>query len=320
MKKYLYRWLSSVLLLSLSGCSHSATLPTASALSTQHQLVITSHFAIPRTDVAGIKLTELSGLAWDEDEQLLYGVNDRGKLFHFKLTMQDGRITAVDAVKAVKLRNKKGKKLPWRDTEGLVAMNANNGKRGDTQLVVAVEGKPNLWRFDTDGKKLGSEKLNKALQDRHQYRGGNNGLESVTYHPQYGFLTAPEIALKGLPENLHTVYARNRQWSFMAYPAKNSSISGMDVMPDGSLLILERAWSGLGNPMVISLRRVDLKACSKDGACQAENLKVLSSILLVDNYEGLTHIKGDLYMMVSDDGKHDLLRTLLTSFRIRPAP
>lgn len=322
MNKHLSRWLSGFLLLSLTACSHSAPPVAANAnspsLPSVQRLTITGHAVLPRADIDGIKLTELSGLAWDEDEQLLYAVSDRGKLFHIKLTLQGGQITAAEAIKAVKLRNKKGKKLKWRDTEGLVALNASNGKRGDTQLVVAVEGRPNLLRFDTQGKQLGSEKLHKALQDRHQYRKSNNGLESVTYHPHYGFLTAPELALKGLPENLHTVYAHNRQWSFMAYPAKNSSISGMEVMPDGSLLVLERAWSGLGNPMVISLRRVDLKACSKEGACQAENLKVLSSILMVDNYEGLTHIKEDLYMMVSDDGKHDLLRTLLTSFRIHP--
>ncbi|OQW92898.1 MAG: hypothetical protein BWK79_13870, partial [Beggiatoa sp. IS2] len=34
--------------------------------------------------VDGILLSELSGLAWDEDEEILYAVSDKGNLFHLR--------------------------------------------------------------------------------------------------------------------------------------------------------------------------------------------------------------------------------------------
>ena len=299
----------------LTACSAPAI--TADTSARYSRINILGHYTFPREPFQGEKVSELSGLAWDEDEQLLYAISDRGRIFHFRLTLDDTGIQSVQPVFVADLRDKKGKKLPSRDSEGLSTRNASNGKRGDTQLVVSFEHGPRLLRMSTEGKELGAESLNKVLQDKNQYRDPNQMLESVVLHPQYGLLTAPERSLKGQPDNLQTVYSSNRSWSFMAYPATNSSVTGLEVLPDNSLLVLERAWSGFPNPMVISLRRVDLAACSKEGACKAQDLGVYSSILSVDNYEGLAHIKDNLYLMVSDDGQHDLLRTVLTLFRVK---
>ncbi len=306
--------LGSLIFIGLSACSVSGI--SASNTDGAPVLTVLDSFHIPREKFDGDLITELSDLAWDEDEQLLYAVSDRGKLFHFKLTIENERIIKVEPVFARTLRNAKDKKLDWRDSEGLFALKANNGKKGDTQLAVSLEGIPRLLRMNTRGTQIGEEKLNKALRDRHQFRESNTGLESVAYHPKYGFITAPERSLKGQPDNLHTLYSAKQQWSFMAYPSKNSSITALEVLPDQSLLVLERAWAGFPNPLVISVRRVDLSACSKEGACVAQDLMVSSSLLSIDNYEGLTHIRDNLYLMVSDDGNHDLLRTTLTLFKV----
>jgi len=297
----------------LSACSSPAvTAGDAKPLS----INVLSHFTVPREDFAGVTLSELSGLAWDEDEQLLYAVSDRGRLFHFQLRIEGDELLAVTPVFAAGLVDAKDKPVRARDSEGLEVLNANNGKKGDSQLVVSFEHGPRLLRMSPQGKQIGEERIHKTLQDRKRYREPNAMLESVVQHPRYGLITAPERPLKGQPDNLHTVFSAKQQWSFMAYPAANSSITGLEVLPDGALLVLERAWSGILNPMVISLRRVDLAACSKSGACQAQDLAVYSSIFSVDNMEGLTHIRGNLYLMVSDDGQRDLLRTLLTLFRV----
>ena len=75
------------------------------------------------------------------------------------------------------------------------------------------------------------------------------------------------------------------------------------------------------NPLVISLRYLDFQRCSKQGECEVQDLAVLSSLFLVDNFEGLTHFRDDLYLMVSDDGHSQFQRTLLTLFRLElPAP
>lgn len=306
-----------VLLVALPGLLLSLVAMAASPV-----LEVRDTVAIPPYKVNGISISELSGLAWDQDEQLLYAISDKGNVFHFQLILEANRIVKVDPVFAARLQDKDGEQVKKgrRDSEGLTLINAANGKRGDTQLVIAFEGIPRIIRFTPQGRAISNIGLPAVLQDRRAYQHGNDSLESITFHPRHGFITAPEMPLKGQPRNLHTLYStKGKQWSFMAYPAKNSGISGLETLSDGNLLVMERAWSGILNPLVVSLRYLDFKQCSKDGACTVQDLKVLSSHLLVDNFEGLTHIQGNQYLMVSDDGNEELLRTALTLFTLDPA-
>ncbi|SEA67708.1 Esterase-like activity of phytase [Thiothrix caldifontis] len=291
----------------------SVSVDAAPVLDVQNSLVLPPH------TVNGVKISELSGLAWDQDEQLLYAISDKGAVFHFRLDLQGNRLQAANAVYAANLVDKEGERIKKGrgDSEGLTLMNANNGKRGDSQLVIAFEGVPRLIRFTPQGRAINNITLPAVLDDRRNYRHGNHALESVTFHPRYGFITAPEMPLRGEPRNLHTLYStKGQQWSFTAYPAKNSAISGLEVLPDGNLLVMERAWSGFLNPLVVSLRYLDFKQCAKDPVCTLQDLKVFSNHLLVDNYEGLTHIQGNQYLMVGDDGNEDFLPTTLTLFTL----
>nr|CAA6830874.1 MAG: Unknown protein [uncultured Thiotrichaceae bacterium] len=317
------RWFSSVgLFMCLSACSMPAITDSSNVSegATLNKLTVLDHHVIPRdAEVDGLKIAELSGLAWDEDEQLLYAVSDKGRVYHFELQIENDLITSVKAIYGAKLRDASGKKLKKnkRDAEGLMVWNASNGKKGDTQLVISLEGKPRLVRFTPAGSVIKDIAVPAPLRDRRKLRASNSGLESVTYHNKHGFMTAPEESLKGQPKNLHTVYAAKKRWSFMAYPAPNSSITALDMIEGtNNLLVMERAWNGFLEPMVISLRRVNLDTCSDKGECKAENLKVFSSVLSVDNFEGMTPIGNNRYLMVSDDGKSDLLRTLLTLFKV----
>lgn len=283
------------------------------------QLHIRSNLVLPSIEMNGVKLAELSGLAWDNDEQLLYAVSDKGNIFHLRLKISGNQLEAAELVFAAHLLDSKGVRVAsYRaDAEGLMVINANNGRKGDTQLVIALEGEPRLIRFTPDGRAIKNITPPRPLQERRSLRHPNLGLESVTFHPRFGFITAPEMPLRGEPANLHTIYStKGQHWSFMAYPAENSGISALETLPDGNLLILERAWSGLLSPMTISLRYLDFKQCSRDGACTVQNLRVLSSHLVVDNYEGLTHIQGNQYLMVSDDGSSNWLTTKLTLFTL----
>lgn len=299
------------------GCCYGCVSSTLAANTPRLQIQDT--VAIPPHHVNGITISELSGLAWDQDEQLLYAISDKGNVFHLRLQLDEKRIASVDPVFAAPLTDNKGERIKAgrRDTEGLTLLNAANGKRGDTQLVIAFEGEPRLIRFTPQGRALKNITLPDVLQNKRAYQHGNDALEAVTFHPRYGFITAPEMPLRGQPETLHTVYAtQGQQWSFNAYPAKNSAISALETLPDGNVLILERAWSGIFNPLVVSLRYLDFKQCNKRNECPVEDLQVLSSHLLVDNYEGLTHMQGNQYLIVSDDGGEAFLRTALTLFTL----
>ena len=48
---------------------------------------------LPHHWLNGVNVTELSGIAWDETEKVLYAINDRGSLFHLKLTFEHGLLT-----------------------------------------------------------------------------------------------------------------------------------------------------------------------------------------------------------------------------------
>lgn len=309
-----YYWTFITSCLVLTACS--APPVTAAPKKNYSQIKLLSQFTVPRTDFNGITISELSGLAWDQDEQLLYAISDQGRVFHFKLKLEAEQITAVEPVFAANLVDNKGKPIKLRDSEGLFALNASNGKRGDTQLIVSFEHGPRIFRMSPQGRQVGVVALHKDLQNPKNYRSQNSMLESVAYHPKYGFITAPERSLKGEPNNLQTIYSAKQKWSFLAYPAENSAVTGLEILPDKSVLVLERAWVGILHPMVISLRRVDLDACDKAKVCEVQDLGVYSSLIQVDNFEGLTQIRDNLYLMVSDDGQRDLLRTELSLFKV----
>lgn len=284
-------------------------LATAGAAAETPRLVEHGRFNISPVKVRGVRISELSGLAWDQDERLLYAVSDKGYVFHFRLQLEGNGIAAIEPVYAAPLAAGR------LDAEGLAVLNADNGKPGDTELVVAVEGaEPRIVRFSPAGAMLGEIPLPPPLDDRRNYRGGNKGLESVAHHARYGVITAPEMPLRGQPENLHTVYASSRRWSFAAHPAEDSRLKAIEVLPDGNLLVLERSFSGATKPLVVSLRYVNLAACPADGACAAADLAVFSQDR--DNFEGLTHIGNHRFLIVSDHGKEDAQGTTLMLFTL----
>ncbi len=76
-------------------------------------------------------------------------------------------------------------------------------------------------------------------------------LESVTYHSKYGILIAVEYPIKG-SKKYQTIYSlRGKEWHFKAEKYKNSAVTAIEVMDDGNILVLERAYSGILNPMTI---------------------------------------------------------------------
>ena len=259
--------------------------------------------------IDGLVPSELSGLAWDADEQLLYAVSDRGQLFHFQLTLDGTRLRAVKPVYAAPLLPAGGKALASMNAEALALINADNGKRGDTQLVVALENGPSLMRFTPQGRALGEVPLPAPLRDPAAYRSGNKGLESVSVHPKHGFVTAPQSPLKTQPEGMHRIYATDgSEWAFAA--GERGAVKGIETLADGSLLVLER--QGKGKAVVPVLHRIDPAACASGAACGTAI--TLAGLAPGDNYEGLARLSDRLFLMVSDDGGNGKRPTRLVLF------
>ncbi len=281
-------------------------------------------------EIDGIQLAHLSGLAWDEDEGLLYAISDRGHLFHLVPTIVDHTLVDVKVVHAYFLKNAQGKRLSG-DSEGLTLFNERNGIRGDSQLLVSFERQPRLFLFSPQGSFRGRKTLPKILKDISYYAENNKSLEAVTVHPKWGILTAPEWPLKGEPllqgQRYHTLYSLNGcRWRFPAHSAPNSAIVALETLADSSLLVLERAFVAVYRPLVISLRQLWLPDCQQDddNIALVDQMRVIATFnnaegWRVDNFEGLSGHHDRFIFMASDDNGNKLQRTLLNYLEILPS-
>ena len=166
-----------------------------------------------------------------------------------------------------------------------------------------------------------AHKLPKKLRSKSNYQSKNKMLESIAYHPKYGILTASEYPLKKSKKDMQTIYSlKGQEWYFKMEKHPNSAITALEVMDDNNVLVLERAFNGLSNPMFISLKKVYLNKCNVKRECKSELLASFSSDdgYGYDNFEGLAKVGKNRYVMVSDNNGHDMLPTTLTYFKVKP--
>ena len=147
---------------------------------------------IPRGRIGTEALHSLSGLAWDDDEALLYAISDRGSLFHIRPSFSGSHLIGAEVVAAHRLRpasagNRKRRTGSW-DTEGLTIRRARNGKRDDATLIVSFERRPRVEEFSRDGRQLGALAIPKAYRSADAFEDSNRALEAVTVHREHGLL------------------------------------------------------------------------------------------------------------------------------------
>ncbi len=268
-------------------------------------------------------LVGLSDLAWDEDEQLLYAISDFGKLFHLRPVFKEGRLSDVMLVAKYALLGVKGRSLSGKskDAEGLTLLNANNGSKGDTELLVSFEGYPRIYRYDTSGVLEGDRELPDILANADNYKTSNDALEALTIHPQWGVMTSPERALKASTNKGQVSWfnLKGQRWFYpMAKEAGNAVVS-MEALPSGEVLVLERAYVNPLVPFIINLRWVDQLA--EPDTQQALKVETVARFnggdgWYMDNFEGLTRHKERRFFMVSDDNNHPFLQSLLVYFEV----
>ncbi len=283
-------------------------------------------------EVDGRALSGLSGLAWDQDEGVLYALSDRGSLFHLLVSFgADGLLADVRAARAFALLDSHGRALAWpnSDGEGLAARNTANGVRGDSELAVSFERHHRVVRYSTSGVPLGRVALPRALLDARRYRSANRGLEALAWHPREGYLAAPELPFRDVDDGHVELHAltRQRMWRYPLAVEPNAGLTDMTVLPDGSLLTLERGHGVFLVPFIISLRRVRALPGDDGALLHVETLARFSTGQgwALDNFEGLAVQDGRRILMVSDDNARSFQSTLLAAFELldtdrSPAP
>ena len=272
-------------------------------------------------EVDGHLLGGLSALGWDEDEQLLYAVSDRGYLIHMRVEFDhDGFLHDARALSAHALRDERGRALRGRlmDSESLTVRYGDNSQRGDTQLTISFERRPRVIHFDATGKMIGRETLPTALQNPKSYRSGNRALESIAWHPQFHYLTAAEQPMRGVSELIVPLHAldSSHYWRYPLAAEPNAGLTAIEVMEDGSILTLERGFGVFFVPVISTLRRIPSLPNEPGALLQPQIVARFNSGegWFLDNFEGLAHLGNGRILMVSDDNTRSIQSTLLAAF------
>lgn len=279
---------------------------------------------LPAFKIGGMRFSQLSGLAWDDDDGVLYAISDKGYLFHLRPIVKDGLLIGVTLLKAAALTEvKNGKPLRDRraDSEGLEILHGRNGIRGDAELLVSFERFARIVRYRPDGKALGELALPAALMERDVFREPNEMLEAVCADSEHGVLTVSEQPLKNEPAGTTRLFSLSGgAWR---YPLTGKSgISALECLGEGRVLAIERDFGYVFRANTITLKLVALPPTPISEPLAPATVATLDTSKghQIDNFEGLARHKGNRFFMVSDDNDLFVQRTLLLYFELLPDP
>ncbi len=274
---------------------------------------------LPDITVDGLRLSQLSGLAWDDDDGMLYAISDKGALFHLRPVIRKDKLAGLQLLRAVPLKEADGKPLKGRraDSEGLDILKSHNGRKSDAELVVSFERFPRIVRYRPDGTMAGEIPLSAPLNDPKRYRDNNKMLESVCVDEKLGVLTMPEEPLVNERSGYNRVFSI-AGGSWLIPTAGEFRPSAIECLGNSRVLILERDFGRLLG------RAVALRLATLAGDGSAESVAAVETVALmdtaqgyqIDNFEGLTRHRNNRFFMVSDNNDLFVQRTLLLYFEL----
>lgn len=260
-------------------------------------------------------LIELSGIAWDNDQQNLILLSDRGFVFHTKPVFNKDELVDLKLLSYYPLLDAAGKKLKHKsaDSEGLALINSRNNQNNDTELLISFERKPRIARYTTEGKLISYETINNDLNEIKNYQSANKALEAITIHDQFNIITGPERPLEK-NNNLLSLHTLNsEQWLFEPDNKKYGSLVGLTTLPNNQIIALERSYPGIfaGITNVIHLLTLETNSLK-----QKKLVTLNPEEGLNENFEGISWHKNNRFFIVSDDNDNLFKRTVLIYFEI----
>lgn len=285
------------------------------------QIQIIDHLELAARELNGLRFVELSDLAWDEDEQLLYAVSNKGALFWLRPVFRGRRLVDVLLLKAVPLRELQTNQVlsGWRvDAEGMDIVHGRNGRKGDAELLISFERRPRIVRYRPDGRALQEYTLPAALQEPKAYQDRNKALEAVAVSDTHGIVTASEFPLRLAPPNENRLYALSgRSWR---YPlAVNNGIVSLKAFGKTGLMILERDYKSWLGRTLVTLRKIDALPAAPESLPKIDTLAVIGDRggFHTDNFEGLSLHRDKRYFLISDNNDLFFQRTRLLYFELK---
>lgn len=274
--------------------------------------------------IDGMRFSQLSALAWDDDDEILYALSDKGFLFHLRPSFDRGILTGLKLLKAVHLREVGNNKPLIKggahsDAEGMDILKGRNGRKGDAELLVSFERIPRIVRYRPDGYAINEYPLPAPLNNIKNYQNGNKMLESVCADPKLGILTVPEEPLKKeRPGYTHIFNLTGDSW-LLPLP-DDSRISGLECLGNNQVMTLGSNFKfSLGYiKVVLKIATLSPTSSSPSEPITVETIATLENGKghQLDNFEGLARHRGNRFFIVSDDNDLFIQRTLLMYFEL----
>jgi hypothetical protein len=261
----------------------------------------------------------LSGLYVSPDGRHLLAVSDEGSWLEAEVSYDERRfLSGLSKVKIGPLLGTDGRPLaskPWQDAESLALL-------PDGSAVVGYEHHHRLWRYRGPALLSGTPELlpaPPALADAPR----NGSLEALAAL-QGGGLFALTEEMRAGADLVRGFLWRDGRWSELSYKTKDTPRpSDATTLPDGDVLVLERAYSPVTG-LLLRLRRIARDAIKPGAVLDPPLIAELKPPLTVENLEGLAARRGEkgetLLYLVSDDNFNPFQKTLLLMFSLTDAP
>ena len=262
----------------------------------------------------------LSGLVWCQG--VLHAVSDQGELLDIAPEMHEGTLTGARLLARRPLLDDAGAPLRGRarDAEGL----ALAGCAPRPEFFVSFEQHQRVVRFDAAGQPLASIPTPAHFARRLNEVPANSGLEALALHPRLGLVAGLEYPAQGLAGQILGFAPQPAVWRYPPIAHKGALV-GLETLPDGRLLALERRFLSPWKPLIISIQILDLPPPDASPAPATPSAQLLARFSStegwpVDNFEALAlDAHGGLFML-SDDNANPRQKTLLVYLKLKLPP
>jgi hypothetical protein len=260
----------------------------------------------------------LSGIEVLDDHRIL-AISDNGDWFEARLTLDEsGTLIGLADVRTAFMRDERAQIFPAkraRDSEGLAQL-------PDGRFAVSFEQTQSIRIYDLnrDGP-FGAAAPGPPLADTRRLP-GNAGHEALAAMDGGALLIGAEGGERATtPIWRAAPDARTPVRPAARYPlADGFSLTGLDRLPEGGFVALERFYAPVIGPRA-RLTRFSAEAAAGEGEIGGvEELALLAPPLLIDNFEAIAAARAPdgavrIYI-VSDDNFSDRQRTLLSAFDV----
>jgi hypothetical protein len=297
---------------------------SASAISSFHNLSSSDDFGA-FTFRGGLTLESgsrefggLSGLVIGNRCEDLLAISDQGNWFTAKLNYDEGLLSGITGGKLKPMLDSKGKQQrgkAWSDAEAIAPL--NNGKIG-----IAYERRVRFGAYDIATKGL-SAPFEAIPHPPAIDRGPENSEVESFGQLRDGRYIA--IAERQRDENGNPrawIWRGNRATSFTIERYDSYNVTDLAVMPDGSVLTMERSFTRTSLPGMV-VRRFSPSAVSQGTLVKPELLLEASvPLYAIDNMEGIAVCErdGETRVTLQSDNNFNtrIQSTLLLQFAYKP--